>query len=113
MSKQRKVQRIKAGYLPGLGDDSVATVRKAYADLDQKIVTSNSGQQESQLNRTVFVVTAKKVGTTTMNVRTGYAGADHHAEKLSRDSSSEAPDLSVRDGGSGVHGNIPRSTLVL
>ena len=47
-----------------------------------------------------------------LNVRTGYAGADHHAETSSRDSSSEAPDPAVRDRRSGVHGNIPRSTLV-
>jgi hypothetical protein len=48
-----------------------------------------------------------------LNVRTGYAGADHHAETFGRDSSSEAPVSSVRDRRSGVHGNIPRNTLVL
>ena len=65
-----------------MGDESVANVRKAYADLDQKVVYSNAGQQESHLDRSVFVVTAKKVGTTTMNVRTGYGDVDISVEVL-------------------------------
>jgi hypothetical protein len=40
-----------------------------------------------------------------LNVRMGYAHADHHAETFGRDSSSEAPITSIRDRRSGVHDN--------
>jgi hypothetical protein len=55
-----------------IDDASVASFRRAYADLQNKDVYSRAGEQKSSLNRTVFVVTGKKVGVTTMTVRTGY-----------------------------------------
>jgi hypothetical protein len=55
-----------------IDDDSVASFRRAYADIQNKTVYSRDNQQKSSLNRTVFVVTGKKVGTTKMTVRTGY-----------------------------------------
>ena len=53
-------------------DDGIASFRRAYADLQNKEVYSRGYEQKSSLNRTVFVVTGKKVGKTNMTVRTGY-----------------------------------------
>lgn len=54
-----------------IDDDATASFRRAYADIENKDVYSRGYQQKSSLNRTVFVVTAKKPGTTTLTVRTG------------------------------------------
>ena len=53
-------------------DSSIATFRKAYADLNQKEVQSRGYEQTSHLDRTVFVVVGKTPGRTTLTVRTGY-----------------------------------------
>lgn len=55
-----------------IDDDATASFRRAYADLHNKDVYSRGYQQKSSLNRTVFVVTGKKLGSTKMTVRTGY-----------------------------------------
>lgn len=65
-----------------IDDDGVASFRRAYADLQNKDVYSRSYQQKSSLNRTVFVVTGKKVGHTTMTVRTGYGDVPVNVEVL-------------------------------
>lgn len=65
-----------------IDDDATASFRRAYADLDNKTVSSRDGQQRSSLNRTVFVVTGKKVGTTKMTVRTGYGDVPVTVEVL-------------------------------
>jgi len=67
-----------------IDDDSIATFRRAYADLDQKLVYSRGTQQQSHLNRTVFVVAGKKPGTTKLVVRTGYGDVDVNVEVLAR-----------------------------
>ena len=53
-------------------DEEIATVRKAWADLDQQLVYDYSRAQSSYRNRTVFVVVGKKVGTTKLKLVTGY-----------------------------------------
>lgn len=63
-------------------DDSVASFRRAYADLQNKEVYSRGYEQKSSLNRTVFVVAGKKVGITKMVVRTGYGDVDVNIEVL-------------------------------
>lgn len=65
-----------------IDDDGIASVRRAYADLQNKEVYSRDYQQKSSLNRTVFVVTGKKVGNTKMTVRTGYGDVDVNVEVL-------------------------------
>ena len=65
-----------------IDDDGIASVRRAYADIQNQEVYSRDGQQKSSLNRTVFVVTGKKVGETKMVVRTGYGDVDVHVEVL-------------------------------
>jgi hypothetical protein len=54
-----------------IDDATIATFRRAYADLDQKVVYNAARNEKSHLDRTVFVVTGKKVGRTTLTVRTG------------------------------------------
>ena len=65
-----------------IDDDGIASFRRAYADIQNKDVYSRDGQQKSSLNRTVFVVTGKKVGETMMTVRTGYGDVPVHIEVL-------------------------------
>lgn len=65
-----------------MDDDGIASFRRAYADLQNKDVYSRDYQQKSSLNRTVFVVTGKKVGTTKMTVRTGYGDVAVNVEVL-------------------------------
>ena len=65
-------------------DSSIATFKRAYADLDQKEVYSRGVQQKSNLTRTVFVVAGKKPGTTKMTVRTGYGDVPITIEVLAR-----------------------------
>lgn len=65
-------------------DASVASFRRAYADVDQKVVYSRGYQQKSNLDRTVFVVAAKKPGRTSMTVRTGYGDVPITIEVLPR-----------------------------
>jgi hypothetical protein len=65
-----------------IDDDSVASFRRAYSDLQNKEVYSRAGQQKSSLVRTVFVVTGKKVGQTKMVVRTGYGDVPVNVEVL-------------------------------
>ena len=65
-----------------IDDDSVASCRRAYADIQNQDVYSRAGQQKSSLNRTVFVVTGKKVGQTKMVVRTGYGDVPVNIEVL-------------------------------
>lgn len=67
-----------------IDDASVATFRRAYADLDQKVVYSQGYQQRSHLDRTVFVVAGKTPGRTTMTVRTGYGDVPLTIEVLPR-----------------------------
>lgn len=57
-------------------DTEIATVRKAYADLDQQLVQNYAAQQTSYRNRTVFVIVGKKVGTTKLHLVTGYGDKD-------------------------------------
>lgn len=65
-----------------IDDEGVASFRRAYADLENKDVYSRDYQQKSSLNRTVFVVTGKKVGETKMTVRTGYGDVPVTVEVL-------------------------------
>lgn len=65
-----------------MDDDAIASVRRAYADLQNKEVYSRGYEQKSSLNRTVFVVTGKKPGNTTMTVRTGYGDVPVNIEVL-------------------------------
>lgn len=57
-------------------DESVASVRRAYADLDQQLVSNPNARQTSYRNRTVFVIVGKKVGTTNLHLVTGYGDKD-------------------------------------
>jgi hypothetical protein len=61
-------------------DEEIATVRKAYADLDQQLVYDHNKAQSSYRNRTVFVVIGKKVGTTKLKLVTGYGDKDINIE---------------------------------
>ncbi len=65
-------------------DAQIATFRRAYADVDQKVVYARGYQQKSNLDRTVFVVAAKKPGRTSMTVRTGYGDVPITIEVLPR-----------------------------
>jgi hypothetical protein len=65
-----------------IDDDGIASFRRGYADLQNKEVYSRGYEQKSSLNRTVFVVTGKKVGKTTMTVRTGYGDVPVQIEVL-------------------------------
>lgn len=65
-----------------IDDDSTASFRRAYADIENKDVYSRLHQQKSSLNRTVFVVTGKKPGATKMTVRTGYGDVPVTVEVL-------------------------------
>jgi hypothetical protein len=53
-------------------DGEIASVKKAYADLDQKLVSNPGTSQTSYRNRMVFVVVGKKAGTTELTLVTGY-----------------------------------------
>lgn len=65
-----------------IADESTATFRRAYADLQNVTVYSRGYQQESSVGHTVFVVTGKKPGATTMRVITGYGDVDVNVEVL-------------------------------
>jgi len=63
-----------------IADDSTATFRRAYADLQNVTVYSRGYQQQSSVGHTVFVVTGKKPGATKMHVITGYGDVDVNVE---------------------------------
>ncbi len=58
-----------------MDDESVATVRRAYGALDQKLVYSGASNKSYE-NRAVFVVVGKKAGKTKLMVRTGNGDVD-------------------------------------
>ena len=64
------------------GDVSIASARRAYGDLDQKVVQGSTYSQSSQRTRTLFVVTGHKPGTTTLTVETGMTPVDVKIEVL-------------------------------
>ncbi len=51
--------------------DDIATVRRAYGDLDQTVASGHRSSQVAYLNRTLFVVVARRAGNTTLTVHTG------------------------------------------
>lgn len=55
-------------------DESIASVRKAYGDFEQKLVYTGTANKQYQ-NRSFLVVIAKKPGKTRMNVITGKGDA--------------------------------------
>ena len=63
-------------------DGEIATVRRAYGDLEQKLVYGNSYGTSSNQTRTLFVVLGKKAGTTTLSVKTGTGTTDIKIEVL-------------------------------
>jgi hypothetical protein len=64
------------------GDPSIATARRAYGDLDQKLVSGSTLGQSSQRTRMMFVVTAHKPGETFLTVKTGMTPVDIKIEVL-------------------------------
>lgn len=53
-----------------MGDESIASYKRAYGDLEQKLVYSQSGNKSYE-NRSLFVVVGKKVGKTQLRVVSG------------------------------------------
>lgn len=56
-------------------DESIASYRKAYGDMEQKLVYSGASNKSYQ-NRALFVVVGKKVGKTRLVVKTGKGDAE-------------------------------------
>ena len=57
-----------------VNDEAVAGFRRAYGDLDQTVVTGQRSQtQRAYVNRSLFVVVARRAGTTTLALQTGEA----------------------------------------
>jgi len=53
------------------GDESIASYRKAYGDLDQTVVSGRRSGQAAYLNRALFVVVGRRAGSTALTVQTG------------------------------------------
>lgn len=63
-------------------DPEIATVRRAYGDLEQKLVYGSTPTQTSHQTRTLFVVVGHKVGRTSLFVHTGTGIAKINVEVL-------------------------------
>jgi hypothetical protein len=63
-------------------DPEIATVRRAYGDLEQKVVYGSVPTQTSHQTRTLFVVVGHKAGRTSLFVHTGTGIAKINIEVL-------------------------------
>lgn len=63
-------------------DPGIATIHRAYGDLDQVHSKSQLGTVDAYRTRTLFVVTGRRVGATTITIRTGNGDVPIRVEVL-------------------------------